>query len=46
MLLFHCSQAAVEGLTTRRKGQPESWVTHEPFSGAGSAQVTAYVTNK
>ena len=31
MLLFHCSQAAVEALTTRRKGQPESWVTREPF---------------
>jgi len=29
MLLFHCSQAAVEGLTTHRKSQPESWVNRE-----------------
>ncbi len=34
MLLFHCSQAAVEGLTTRRKGQPESWVTSESLPEA------------
>lgn len=31
MLLFHCSQAAVEGLTTTRKGKAESWVIDDPL---------------
>lgn len=34
MLLFHCSQTAIEGLTTRHKGQPESWVTRESLPEA------------
>ena len=34
MLLFHCSQAAVDGLTITRKGKPESWVTQEPLPEA------------
>ena len=33
MLLFHCSQAAVEGLTFTRKGQQRTWVTYEPLVG-------------
>ena len=36
MLLFHCSQAAVDGLTTTRKGKPESWVTQEPLPEAAT----------
>ena len=31
MLLFHCSQAAIEGLTFTRKGQQKSWVTPAPL---------------
>ena len=34
MLLFHCSQAAVDGLSVTRKGKQESWITQTPLPAA------------